>query len=211
MNNSRTEQTIKAYNLNAKKYDAKFTDYSVYKNTILDFQKKHIPKEATLLDLGCGPGQNIKTIMGYDQSIRATGIDLSEEFVKIARQHNPTATFAQANICELKAERKYDVILASFCIVHLNNEETENLIRFIADSLVANGTLYLSFMEGAGSGFETTSFSDEEIFFNYYNRIDIEHLLKTNGLNVVELQTEDYPEPDGSVTTDVFVYAVKEG
>jgi len=211
MKTSRTEQTIKAYDQNAQKYAAKFTEYAIYTNKVLDFQRKHIAKGAQLLDLGCGPGQNITTLLECDDSIRATGIDLSEEFVRIASLNNPTASFLQADVCSLTPNHQYDVILASFCIVHLDHEETGKLINFIARSLSDNGRLYLSFMEGAGSGFEATSFSDEKIFFNYYQYTEIEHLLQANGMKVLEKQTEDYLEPDGTTTTDVFVYAAKAG
>lgn len=211
MKTSKTEQTIKAYDLNAKKYAAKFTEYAIYTNKVLEFQRKHIAKGAQLLDLGCGPGQNITTILERDGSIHATGIDLSEEFVRIASLNNPSARFFRADICSLTPKHQYDAILASFCIVHLDHRETAQLIKFITGSLSDNGRLYLSFMEGAGSGFETTSFSDEQIFFNYYQYPEIEHILNANGLKVLENQTEDYLEPDGTTTTDVFVYAAKAG
>jgi trans-aconitate methyltransferase len=167
MTASKMAKTIRAYNNNAKKYNAKFKDFSTYKNKIIDFQGQFIPKGARVLDLGCGPGNNITTIKSLDDSCHFTGIDLSEDLLGIAKMIHPSCTFINENLCSLECVEQYDTVLASFCIVHLENEETEKLLKFITESLVEGGSLYLSFMEGTTSGFETTSFSNEEIYFNY--------------------------------------------
>ena len=65
-------------------------------------------------------------------------------------------------------------------------------------------------MEGKEKGFETTSFSKEEIFFNYYLTEDVELILENNGIGILKIVKQDYPEPDGTLTTDVFVFAEKE-
>jgi hypothetical protein len=69
------------------------------------------------------------------------------------------------------------------------------------------GTLYLSFMEGKKAGIETTSFSDDYIFFNYYKRNKIKKLLAENSIKTVEMLDDDYQEEDGSITKDVFIFA----
>lgn len=83
------------------------------------------------------------------------------------------------------------------------------LISFIGKSLIPGGSLYISFMEGDGAGFETTSFSSEEIYFNYYRRETIEKYLLQNNIKIDEVRTEDYREEDGSTTTDVFIFGIK--
>ena len=52
---SKTEQTIKAYNQNAEKYDSKFKDFSTYKMKIIEFHDQFVLEGARILDLGCGP------------------------------------------------------------------------------------------------------------------------------------------------------------
>ena len=206
---SRTEQTILAYNRNAEKYNAKFADFAAYREKIVEFQKGFIPTDARVLDLGCGPGNNITTLQSLDDSYSFTGIDLSGDLLNIAKVTHPTCTFIHQNICSLIVEKQYESILASFCVVHLTHLETEGLIKYIAGSLVEGGSFYISFMEGHSSGFESTSFSEDEIFFNYYQTSEIITMLSDCGLEVKEMSTQDYPEQDGSFTTDVFIYASK--
>lgn len=206
---AKTTKTIAAYDRNAENYNTKFANFLTYREKIIAFQQQFIPRGAKILDLGCGPGNNISTIKSLDDSCRFTGVDLSESLLDIARQLHPTSTFIKENVVSLDAEEPYDSILASFCIVHLSMEETEKLLRFIASSLVTGGSLFLSFMEGDSSGFETTSFSDEEIFFNYYQVSIVSKLLEGNELQMESVSKEDYQEQDGSTTADVFMYAVK--
>jgi len=208
---SKTEQTILAYNKNAQKYNAKFADFAAYKEKIIEFQKGFIPKGARILDLGCGPGNNITILQSRDNSYSFTGVDLSKDLLNIAKENHPSSTFLHQNICtlEVEADAEYESILASFCVVHLTHVETKKLIQYISESLVQAGSLYISFMEGSSSGFESTSFSEDEIFFNYYQTDDIVKILSDCGLKVREMSTQDYPEQDESLTIDVFIFASK--
>ena len=206
----KTEKTIRAYNKNADKYTAKFQDFSTYKRKITEFQNQHISKGAKILDLGCGPGNNITTIKSLDDTCQFTGVDLSVDLLNIAKKIHPNCRFINQDICKLKVTEQYDTILASFCIVHLVDRQTVNLVKYISESLVERGCLYMSFMEGTSSGFESTSFSKDEIFFNYYQPDDILELLKSCNLELKSLSREGYLEQDGSTTNDVFIYATKQ-
>ena len=205
----KTKLTIDAYNKNAEKYTLKFNNLPAYKDKITEFQKKYIPKGARILDLGCGPGNNIKTILEIDSSCNFTGIDLSTEFIKIAKQQNPACDFLNQDIRKINLDSQYDIVIASFCIVHLTNDETQNFLKDISSILCENGHLYLSFMEGDNSGLESTSFSKEKIFFNYYQRADVLESLKKYEIRPVEIKSEEYLEKDGSKTTDIFIFANK--
>ena len=209
MKTSNTQRTIDAYNKNAVKYASKFDNYEIYKKKISEFQKKYIARGTHILDLGCGPGNNIKTILQLDNTCSFTGIDLSKEFINIARLRFPQFNFLQQNICNLEIKTKYEVVIASFCIVHLTDDETDNFFASLSDVIANNGYLYLSYMNGEKSGFESTSFSEEKIFFNYYQDQFVINLMSESGISVLEIGKEEYMEPDGSKTIDTFIYAKK--
>ena len=209
MENDKTDITIAAYDENAGHYAEKFTDYAPYKRKIVEFQNRYIPAGAHILDLGCGPGHNIKTLSELDGSCRFTGIDLSAGLIDIARRQCPQCEFLIEDLRDVQLAKTFDVVIASFCIVHLDDSETAALLGKIAGCLEPGGHLYLSFMEGHTSGFESTSFSKRPLFFNYYRLETIEALLGDCGFRTLEIGREDYPEPDGAITQDVFVYAQK--
>lgn len=202
-------QTIDAYNKNADKYAKKFNNYEIYRNRISDFQKKFIPHGTHILDLGCGPGNNIKTLHERDNTCSFTGVDLSSEFVKISKQRFPQFDFYEQDIRNLKLKTSFEVVIASFCIVHLTDAETHEFIRNVSKSILQNGYFYLSYMNGDKSGFETTSFSKDQIFFNYYTDEFILDILHQHNLRILEISKEEYRESDGSITIDTFIYAKK--
>ncbi len=200
------DKTTTAYDNNAERYADKFMAFAPYAEKIRRFRDRYVKPNSTLVDLGCGPGNNA-AILSRVEKIRIIGMDLSREMVRLAKANVPEGDFCVKDLRDLDFKEPCDAVVASFCIVHLTREETAILIRKIARILKPGGHLYLSFMEGRGQGFETTSFSEDEIFFNYYDRDKIAALLEENHLAVVETLEGGYEEQDGSVTTDIFMVA----
>lgn len=209
MNRSKIKTTIDAYNNNAERYTSKFMNFPAYKEQISAFEQRFIEPESEILDIGCGPGSNAKILLDNNRGYTVTGFDLSKKLIQIARENVPGAEFFVEDIRQFSSNKKYDVIIAAFCIVHLSDHDTITLIKKISDILTENGSLYLSFMEGKMPGFETTSFSDDDIFFNYYNRNEIIQILAEHGIASVEVESSNYTEDDGSTTKDVFIFARK--
>ena len=209
MKPSRTETTIRAYDRNAANYADKFGAYRPYREKIEAFQQRFLTGRAAVLDVGCGPGINARIMLSGNSRLAITGIDLSAEMIALARQKAPGAVFRVQDIRALEPDRKYDAVIAAFCIVHLSDDETAGLLRTISSCLESGGYLYLSFMEGKPAGLETTSFSADRMYFNYPDREAVCAALRQNAIEPVEISTEDYRERDGSITTDVFIFGRK--
>jgi len=97
----------------------------------------------------------------------------------------------------------------SFCIVHLFEKETKEVLKKVSKILNEKGKLYISFMQGKESGYEKTSFSEEKIYFNYYSEEMIETELKKVGIIPYKKYKQDYKELDGSITSDIFIFGEK--
>jgi ubiquinone/menaquinone biosynthesis C-methylase UbiE len=85
-------------------------EYFFYKNLIAPFQPKSI------LEIGCGTGQlayrfhqNVKNTEGG--KIDYTGLDFSDDMLKIARKRSPNTDFRQGDMTRLKLDKKFDAIL----------------------------------------------------------------------------------------------------
>lgn len=202
-----TETTIRSYNACIDRYVEKFMDFASYTAKSLHFQTHYLAEGATILDLGCGPGNVAKLLLEQNSTYKITGVDLSGEMLKVARRNAPNAQFHTADLREFTSDTRFDAVIASFSIVHLTNNEAQQLLTRLHTLLQPGGYLYLSFMEGRTAGFETTSFSDNALYYNYYDRNYIQALLRESALETVELLEDDYLEADGSVTKDVFIIA----
>lgn len=203
-----TATTINTYDQCAGAYADKFMDYPTYREMMTRFRDGYVTEGDAVLDIGCGPGNNAKLLR--EKGVRLTGIDLSAEMVTLAKAHVPGGDFRVGDIRELPEIGPFDAVVASFCIVHITPGETRELMARIASLLVPGGALYLSFMVGKNDGYEATSFSSGgEIHFTYHDPDQIVGWLADNDLSVVESRQSDYPEADGSVTTDIFLFARK--
>lgn len=201
----KTELTIEAYNKNFSGYADKFMDYDPYAKHVMDFAKL-LEDGFKVLDIGCGPGNVAKQLRGAKR-VEITGIDLSSEMIEIAKANVPDGIF------HLQDSRKasfllasFDAVVLSFCIVHLDDDEARGLLDNAVKWLKTGGYLYVSFMEGKQPGLETTSFSEQLIYFNYFNEIEIKTCLNEKGMDCFHSVRQDYVESDGSNTTDVFLF-----
>jgi 2-polyprenyl-3-methyl-5-hydroxy-6-metoxy-1,4-benzoquinol methylase len=206
----KTQNTIAAYNKNYQRFAEKFMDYAPYVKQVEKFSG-YLKDGFRLLDIGCGPGNVAKQLCAAKR-LDITGIDLSEKMLELARQQVPQGRFyLQDSRKAVFPASSFDAIILSFSIVHLETEAAKLLLLRAAEWLKPGGYLYVSFMEGKQAGFETTSFSQEALYFNYFQEAAIRRLLTETQVVCIHSEKQDYPEPDGSVTTDVFLFGHKIG
>lgn len=133
--------------------------------------------------------------------------------IEFAKQNNPQADFLVMDCRDIHSiTRIFDGILCAFCLPYLSKEESRKLIFDASVLLESNGLLYISTMEGDydKSGYETTSFSDNNRVFVYYHQADfISASLAEFGFEILDLQRKKYPESDGSFLTDMIFIARK--
>ena len=129
--------------------------------------------------------------------------------VELARKNAPNCNFIKGDIRSLDSNIKYDAVIASFCIVHLSNNELIDFIPKLNTLLNKNGYLYLSFIEGNKAGFIKPDFLDDEIYFNFFERADIIKLLTNNLFKINDLIEYDYWEENGSASKEIFIFAQK--
>ncbi len=73
---------------------------------------------SAVLDAGCGPGQWTELLNGL--GVRAHGVDLSPEMVRIARRHRPDLRFDVGSLLRTGApDHSLAGILAHFSLIHL--------------------------------------------------------------------------------------------
>ncbi|MBK8549950.1 MAG: class I SAM-dependent methyltransferase [Ignavibacteria bacterium] len=65
----------------------------------------------TVLELGCGTGSNL---LHFDKDIAITGIDISVEMLKIAKNKLPGCKFYQQDIRTFSLNKKFDLIICLY-------------------------------------------------------------------------------------------------
>jgi SAM-dependent methyltransferase len=200
-------QTKEIYDKYIKEYVDKFMGLDLYADTF-NHLLQLIPLAASVLDLGCGPGNVVKYLSSRRKDLTFLGVDIAAGMIEEAKRQNPGVCFRVMDIMDMPdVEQAFDVIVGAFCLPYLPRENVPRFFQNIKTISADNTWLYLSFMEGPAlrSGWERTSFTGEDkLYINYYEREKIEALLKKHHFDIECLFTKDYPEMDGSSTTDLF-------
>jgi 2-polyprenyl-3-methyl-5-hydroxy-6-metoxy-1,4-benzoquinol methylase len=119
-------QTKESYNRTAENFKERFENYQPYRKSVEKFISI-LPAKCHILDVGCGPGINARRFI--EHGYRVTGIDYTTEMIKIAKASCRGGTFLVADLNDINLRAKYNAICASFVIVHLSDEETNQFLE----------------------------------------------------------------------------------
>lgn len=113
-------------------YDAiyQWKNYALESEKLHKLIQKHKRSSAnTLLDVACGTGMHLQFL---SRNYEASGLDIDEEMVKVARQRCPKIVFHQGDMLTFDLKRRFDIVTCLFssigCVKTL-----ENLQRAIAN------------------------------------------------------------------------------
>lgn len=117
--------------------------YQAVHQRLLEFVD--LPRQATVLDLGCGTGRLLNRLASQFPDLQGTGLDLSVEMLQRARQrncHRPRLVFVQGNAAALPfAEGQFDGVFSTFSFLHY--PQPELVLREIGRVLGSQGQFYL--------------------------------------------------------------------
>jgi cyclopropane fatty-acyl-phospholipid synthase-like methyltransferase len=108
---------VAGYESWARFYDAMRGDAAEPAAYVLGLIEEHHPEAQTLLELGCGTGSILAHLAA---DYRVTGVDLSEEMLRVAAAKVPGARFLQADMTTLALGETFDaVVCVADAINHL--------------------------------------------------------------------------------------------
>jgi len=115
--------------------------------------KNAIGKVETILDIGCGDGEFMRSL-NPEKDWRITGMDIFDESLKKAKQTGVYSELIQGDLIEVckklvKEKRKFDVVFCSQVIEHITKKEGEELLD-LADKLAKKRSIFTTprgFME----------------------------------------------------------------
>ena len=138
------EKVIKAFL--SKDMQKFFLDLiGVLKKNNIDFNNKKI------VDVGCGTGILLKLIKENSQGSRFSGIEFSENALKIVKRIIPEAEVSQFDIYN-KFSKTFDIVLCTEVLEHLLYPE--KAIKNLIDCLNAEGVLIITVPDGRNDTFE---------------------------------------------------------
>jgi 2-polyprenyl-3-methyl-5-hydroxy-6-metoxy-1,4-benzoquinol methylase len=208
----RNESTIKNWDKLALSYQSKFMEMDLYNATYDQFCDSINNETASILELGCGPGNITKYIQDKNPNYTILATDTAPSMIELGKKNVPNATFQVLDVREImNLNKHFDAILCGFVLPYLNQEESK---QFISDSfklLNTNGILYFSCIEKEKSYSETQTSSDGK-FTMEVNYHDANYLLQTladNNFETLSVSRINYQKPDNKIDIHLIIIAKK--
>jgi 2-polyprenyl-3-methyl-5-hydroxy-6-metoxy-1,4-benzoquinol methylase len=106
---------------------------------------------ASVLDVGCGQGSLLATLMPLNPSARYAGVDFSEKALAVAQRRAPTAEFATLDLTAGPLDRRFDLVLCTDVVEHIEDDRSA-----IANLAAMTGRyLLVSTLQGRMRPYET--------------------------------------------------------
>jgi ubiquinone/menaquinone biosynthesis C-methylase UbiE len=147
-----------------------------------------------VLDVGCGNGEKTSHLTGrFD----VTGVDISEEQLRLARAEVPNATFIQADFAELDFPAgSFDAVTAFYSVTHVPREEHAALFGRISCWLKPGGH-FLAALSANGTCDWTEEWLGVTMFFSGYDADTNRRLLREIDFELLLHEVVTMREPEG--------------
>jgi SAM-dependent methyltransferase len=156
-----------------------------------------LPDGARVLELGCGSG-TAETIE-LARRFRVTGVDVSAEQLRRARERVPDAEFVQADFLELELPAaSFDAVCSFYVFNHVPRERLAPLLERIAGWLRPGG-LALNAFGATDLEDWTGEWLGAETYFSSYEPPENSRLVETAGLTILRDEVVEFVEPEGPV------------
>jgi len=134
--------TLSHYDQAAQSFWLGTRDHDVSQNVDALLRNLPEPGPAAILDFGCGPGRDLITFR--DLGHEAIGLDGSERFVAMAREHSGCEVLHQDFLnLALPAER-FDGVFANATLFHVPSQELGQVLDALWGGLKSGGVLFSS-------------------------------------------------------------------
>ncbi|SFL81843.1 class I SAM-dependent methyltransferase [Rugamonas rubra] len=137
-----TQLTLQHYERSAEQFFAGTIDHDVRQNIAALLDAIEAPAPFHLLDLGCGPGRDLKTFAALGH--HAVGVDGSARFVEMARAFSGCEVWQQDFVkLDLPAQR-YDGVFANASLFHVPAAALPQVLLDLRACLKPGGVLFSS-------------------------------------------------------------------
>lgn len=203
----RYQTTFATWDKIAPLYQQYFMDLEIYNDTYDIFCSQVTTPSASILEIGCGPGNITRYLLDKRNDLLIDATDIAPNMIALAKQNNPAANCMVLDARDIHSlSKKYDGILCGFCLPYLSKEDCEKLFSDCRNLLKPGAVFYCSTIEGdyENSGFESGSTGDKAYVY-YYDPEYLEQLLLKNGFINIQQFHIPYRKKDGSIQTHLIM------
>lgn len=186
------EKSLSAKNIfghNARLYADKYWQLPFFEGLLSRFAKAQ-NFGASILDLGCGPGNISSILLTKRDDLLLEGWDFAPEMIDEARLRVPNARFQVKNVLELNEyQQSFNGIVCGFCAPYLPKQELVQLIAEMSKRLYSGGLLYFSTMIAKESDefwMKPKVEGGDQLFVNIHQEAELKGFFEKQGFVLVD-------------------------
>lgn len=206
------QETFQTWDKVAALYEALFMDLELYEDSYIAFCEAINEDRATILEVGCGPGNITQRLLHHQPHYQITATDVAPSMVALAQKNNPTAHCKVLDARQLDTLKgPFDGIMVGFTIPYLSPLDVAALLANSSTLLAEKGILYLSFVLGdyQASGYITGSTGDRTYF--YYHELEfLKNGLQENHFQLLTVFKKNYTRANGQTEQHYILLAQKQ-
>jgi SAM-dependent methyltransferase len=180
-------RTLSHYDEQAQAYWEGTRDHDVSQNVDALLQSIEVPPPFELLDLGCGPGRDLKTFTALGH--RATGLEGSAQLAALARTNSGREVLEQNFLTLELPISHFDGVFANAVLFHVPTQELPRILRELHATLKPGGVLFTSNPRGDGqegwNGDRYGAFHDWQTWRDFVcaaGFVELSHFYRPKGL-----------------------------
>ena len=180
-------RTLSHYDEQAQAYWEGTRDHDVSQNVDALLQAIEVPPPFELLDLGCGPGRDLKTFTALGH--RATGLEGSAQLAALARTNSGCEVLEQNFLALELPSSHFDGVFANAVLFHVPTQELPRILRELHATLKPGGVLFTSNPRGDGqegwNGDRYGAFHDWQTWRDFVcaaGFVELSHFYRPKGL-----------------------------
>jgi SAM-dependent methyltransferase len=136
------DRTLDHYNQRAEEFWEGTRGHDVSQNIAALLEHVHGPPPFTILDLGCGPGRDLRTLARLGHV--AIGLEGAARFVAMARAWSGCAVWQQDLLRLELPPGHFDGVFANAALFHVPGQELPRVLRELHATLKPGGVLFSS-------------------------------------------------------------------
>jgi SAM-dependent methyltransferase len=167
---------------------------------------QQLPPDVHVLDLGCGTGLPTARQLA-EAGLRVTGIDLSPEMVRLARENVPEGEFLCMDIADVEKRGlgPFDGVAAFFSLLMLPRAEIPFALRMLHQVMREGAPLALSMVEADVDDF-TLPFLGNTIRVSGYLRDELRRIVQESGFEIVGEDAYAYAPASTDVPPEIQLF-----
>lgn len=177
--------TIDHYEANSESFWLGTRDHDVSQNISALLQALPKSKALDILDLGCGPGRDLRAFK--DLGHHPIGVDGSASFCTMAREYSECPVQHQQFLSLDLGVACFDGIFANASLFHVPSQELPKVLANCYAALRPDGVLFMSNPRGNAEGWQGSRYG------NYMEYEEMKTLLELTGFKVLN----HYYRPEG--------------